>query len=260
MADRQVGEDPKFHGLASRVKGPSPLGTTVFVGLRAADIALQYSIFHFAWGINLIQHLGGSVITQASTSYFGLSPYAAIMTTMAIGSVVKHNLWAIFISEQEMNPLTAVIIAAFATIFNSANSLLSLWALSSVAPAIASPSASILDVCRASPAVTFGITLYVVGILVEVVSEVQRKSFKRNPANKGKPYGGGLFSVATNINYGGFTLWRAGYSIAAAGLPWGAVVGGWFVYDFATRAIPSLDDYCTARVRYIPVLLNIFRA
>lgn len=246
-----LGDDPKFQGLASRAKRPSPLGTTLFVGLRAADIALQYSIFHFAWGPNLIRSLGGNVIAPAGRTYFGLTPYAAIMTSMAIGGAAKQYLNTIFISEQEMKPLSAVIICAFTMIFDSANSLLSLWVLSSVAPAIASPSASILDVCRASPTLSFGVTLYTVGILIELTSEIQRRAFKRDPANKGKPYGGGLFSVATNINYGGFTLWRAGYAIAAAGLPWGLVTGCWFCYDFITRAIPSLDDYCAHRVCFL---------
>ena len=49
------------------------------------------------------------------------------------------------------------------------------------------------------------------GILLELVSELQRKRFKDDPANKGKPYAGGLFSLARSINYGGYTLWRGGY-------------------------------------------------
>lgn len=258
MAD-DLGEDPKFRGLVSRVKRSSPLGSTIFVGLRAADIALQYTILHSAWGVDLIQSLGGNIITIAGKSYLGLNPYAAILTTMTISSAVKQDLWAIFISEQEMRPSSAMIIAFFNTVSNSLNSLLSLWALSSVAPSIASPSASILDVCRASPPLTFGVTLFAVGIFTELVSEVQRKIFKDNPANKGKPYGGGLFSIATHINYGGYTLWRAGYAIAAAGLPWGAFVGGLSIYEFVSRIIPSLDDYCTQKVRYNLFLLTSSR-
>ena len=99
-----------------------------------------------------------------------------------------------------------------------------------------------------SPTFLLGVGMYAVGMLTEVISEFQRKAFKADPANKGKPYGGGLFSLATNINYGGYTVWRAGYAITAAGLPWGAVVGGWFFYDFATRGVPVLDQYCTERV------------
>ena len=45
--------------------------------------------------------------------------------------------------------------------------------------------------------------LYVGGILLEAVSEVQRKRLKDKPENKGKAYSGGLFSPARQINYGG---------------------------------------------------------
>ena len=82
------------------------------------------------------------------------------------------------------------------------------------------------------------------------MSEIQRKRFKDKPENKGKLYGGGLFGLATNINYGGYTLWRTGYAVAAAGLPWGALTGALAFYDFSTRAIPVLDQYCTDRVRH----------
>lgn len=113
---------------------------------------------------------------------------------------------------------------------------------------MATQSASITDVITSSPTLMLGLGLYTVGLVTEFASEVDRRRFKSKPENKGKPYGGGLWSWATNINYGGYTLWRAGYAVSAAGLPWGAVVGGWFFYDFTSRAIPSLDRYCTEKV------------
>ena len=147
-----------------------------------------------------------------------------------------------------MTPAAALIIGAFATAFNTLNTMLSLWTLTSAAPQMATQSASIKDVITSSPTLMLGLGLYTVGIVTEFASEVDRKRFKDKPENKGKPYGGGLWSWATNINYGGFTLWRAGYAVAAAGLPWGAATGAFFFYDFSSRAIPSLDRYCTEKV------------
>ena len=43
-------------------KDPSPLGRSIFVGLRAADAVLQFSILQRGWGTSLIQRLGGSVV------------------------------------------------------------------------------------------------------------------------------------------------------------------------------------------------------
>ncbi len=48
----------------------------------------------------------------------------------------------------------------------------------------------------------------------------------------------------------GYTLWRAGYACAAAGPVWGVATGALFFYDFATRALPSLDQYCTEKVSF----------
>ncbi|EEB94925.1 hypothetical protein MPER_06187, partial [Moniliophthora perniciosa FA553] len=50
----------------------------------------------------------------------------------------------------------------------------------------------------------------------------QRKRFKDDVRNVGKPYTGGLFGLARHINYGGYMLWRTGFAIAAEkyGIAW----------------------------------------
>lgn len=238
---------PRSKGFYSRAKASSPLGTAIFLGLRSADVALQYSIFHTGWGAKLIQTLGGAAVPQTGQLYLGLTPYAAVLTALAVGTTLKNTVWITTISEQEMTPLAASIIGGWNTVHNTFNSLLSIWTVTSMAPSIASAE-TIADVCLASPTVSLGIGLYAVGMATELFSEIQRKRFKDNPDNRGKPYGGGLFSLATNINYGGYTLWRCGYAIASAGLPWGLLIAGFFAYDFTTRAIPEMDDYCTQKV------------
>lgn len=76
---------------------------------------------------------------------------------------------------------------------------------------------------------------------------MQRKLFKSQSKNRGRPYGGGLWAYATNINYGGYTLWRAGYAAVAGRLGWGGLVGAFVGSDFMKRAIPSMDRYCEER-------------
>ncbi len=247
-------ESDKYVPLSRDKKQPSPLGTSIFVGLRAADAVLQFSILQRGWGSQLIQSLGGSVVPFATArdptlAYLGLGPYPAILSALALGSSTKHIAWVLGISEMEMTPPAALLIGVFNSVFNTLNTMFSLWNLTSAAPQMASKSASIKDVVTSSPTLMLGLGLYTVGIITEFASEVDRKRFKDKPENKGKPYGGGLWSWATNVNYGGYTLWRAGYAVSAAGLPWGLVVGGWFFYDFTSRAIPSLDKYCTEKVR-----------
>ncbi|KAI4130808.1 MAG: hypothetical protein LQ347_003240 [Umbilicaria vellea] len=233
----------------SRTKASSPLGTSLFVGLRAADAVLQYNILRQGWGQDLVRRLGGTAIlsTNAAGGILGLHPYYAAISALALGSSVKQSVHLLFVSEQEMPPASALGISFFNTIINTANTLLSLWAISSMAPNTDAELSS-------SPTFLLGVSMYVVGMLTEAISEFQRKAFKADSANRGKPYGGGLFSLATNINYGGYTIWRAGYAITAAGLPWGIVVGSWFFYDFATRGVPVLDQYCTERVSFRLIL------
>jgi steroid 5-alpha reductase family enzyme len=97
------------------------------------------------------------------------------------------------------------------------------------------------------PSLIIGSTLYVVGLATELVAEIQRKRFKSDPNNKGKAYTGGLWQFARHINYGGYTLWRAGYAITGGGYALGALVGAFFAYDFTQRAIPILNEYCEKR-------------
>lgn len=93
-----------------------------------------------------------------------------------------------------------------------------------------------------------GVGAYVLGMATESISEIQRKNFKADPRNAGKPYTGGLFGLARHINYGGYTVMRAGYALATGGWMWSAFVGAFFFRDFATRGVPVLDEYCSKSV------------
>lgn len=236
----------QLHDNVSRVKAPSPLGTAIFVGLRTADIFWQYTILQRGWASKFLEQLGGHPIAvdrifDPSTSY--PQPFYMLVLLMSLGSSLKQIVALVHISEQEMPTASAVLIAAFNTIFNSLNTILSLWSATSVAP-VSGRWSEMLH----TPLVTVGVGAYVIGLLTELVSELQRKAFKKDPVNKGKPYGGGLFSLATNVNYGAYTLWRAGYATISGGLPWGILTFSFFFYDFASRGVPVMDQYLTDRV------------
>lgn len=238
------------------LKGPSPLGTATLVGLRAADVLLQYSLLSRGWAASLVSRLGGQALSPlappGTASLLGLQPYYAVALAMALGSSAKHIVWVLCVSELALPVGAAATVAAFNSCVNSLNTALSVWALTSCAPPPAAAAATdgYLVALLANPAVGVGIALYAVGILAETVSEFQRKAFKADPKNKGKPYGGGLFAWATNVNYGGYLLWRVGYAMFCAGVPWGLALGGLLGWNFARRAIPALDTYCTRRVRF----------
>lgn len=226
----------------SRVKRFNVLGTSIFVGLRAADVLLQQSLLQRGWASSLIQLVGGhpvgvDLVLDPATAQ--LRPYYNIISMMALGSSVKQILTMVIVSEQDTPLASAIVIALFNTIFNSLNTVFSVWAATSQLPT---------QGITESPSVLLGVGFYTIGILTEMTSELQRTYFKKNPANKGKPYAGGLFSLARHINYGGYTIWRAAYAYTAAGWPWGLAAGSFFFFDFATRGVPVLDNYLANRV------------
>ncbi|KAI9767950.1 MAG: hypothetical protein M1839_004302 [Geoglossum umbratile] len=248
MASRSPKESPektpkgasKLTDYVSRVKGPSPFGTALFTGLRLLDPLLQYAIMTRGLGSSLIRLCGaGTVPLAATTNVLGLAPYQTVMLSLAAGSTISETFWLLYISEQEMPAEQAVFIAAFNTAANSLSTLLSMCTVTSVMNQYGDWK-SLLH----CPPVVFGTALYVGGVLLQTVSEIQRKKFKENPANKGKPYGGGLFALASHINYGGFTIWRTGQAMVSAGWAFAAFSNAWFIYDFLTRAVPVLDGYC----------------
>ncbi len=263
--------EPKLRDNVSRVKRPSPGAHALFVGLRGADVALQYSLLAHHAANPLLQLLGIPTLPAplsvspsagiwASLSALPLRP--RLLLGFSIASWLKQSFWAIFITENEMSAGSAVQISLFNSVFNSFNSI-----ASNIAPLLAPLLPSVVgavlgqlgiispsqpDPNTLSPTFLLGTAMCVAGLLVEAVSETQRHSFKSRPENKGKVYTGGLFSIARHINYGAYTVWRSGYALAAGGPIWGALVFGFFFRDFATRGVPVLDGYCSKRVSQMP--------
>ncbi|CAI7612254.1 hypothetical protein CBS147355_9715 [Penicillium roqueforti] len=237
-----MASDKKLRDNLSRVKAPSPLGKSIFIGLRLTDAAWQYAFLHRGWATQLVQWLCGTPLLVMDAVHDRLNPYYQIFVVMSLGSGLKQAIHMGLISEQELYAGQGFGIGFFNTIFNSTNILFAIWSLTSQSPA----SDTWLGVLS-SPSIAIGATAYAVGIVTELVSELQRQRFKKDPANKGKPYGGGLFSLATNVNYGAYSLWRGGFALASGGWAWGLFTFSFFFYDFVTRGVPVLDQYCTER-------------
>lgn len=153
---------------------------------------------------------------------------------MALGGALKQIIWLLFICTADVPIYLSAAIGGLNTAADTANTVLFLWASRS----------------QNNVSFYFGIVLYIIGIYLELASELQRRAFKTQPraANRGKVHTTGLFDLARHINYAGFALWRAGYAMAAAGIPWGVAVGGFFLWDFASRAVPSLEGYMREEV------------
>lgn len=238
-------ETPEKRDLISRGDyTPSPAEKTLFFLLRGIEPILQYSILAHGLGSSLFQRLGLRMLPPGLAAHtgiglidsLGLSPTRLVLLGMSIGSAIKQNIWVAALAAEPVPIGNAVSIAAFNAVFNSLSSYTFLLGAS------ASTESNFPQ-----PALVLGSALYLVGITTELVSEIQRKQFKSDPKNKGKAYTEGLWQFARHINYGGYTLWRAGYAMAGGGFALGALVGAFFFADFATRAIPILNEYCGKR-------------
>jgi protein-S-isoprenylcysteine O-methyltransferase Ste14 len=224
---------------------PTPLGKATFFILRGIEPVLQYSILAHGLGTSVLHRVGLRTLPPGLPTHtgislidgLGLSPYRLVLLGMAVGAAVKQNIWVTALSGEPMPVTGAIAIGVFNAVFNSLSTYAFLTTATSASTEADFP----------QPALLIGGSLYVVGIMTELIAEVQRKRFKANPDNKGKAYTGGLWSFARHINYGGYTIWRAGYAMVGGGYTLGALVGAFFAWDFTQRAIPILSEYCEKR-------------
>ena len=88
--------------------------------------------------------------------------------------------------------------------------------------------------------------LFSVGSYVNTGAEIQRKHFKENPANKGKLYVQGLFSIVRHPNYLGDILWATGWALMARNV-WALLIPAAAATGFVTMFIPQLSAYLCER-------------
>ncbi|KAK0715240.1 hypothetical protein B0H67DRAFT_489252 [Lasiosphaeris hirsuta] len=230
--------------IARGVYKSNPLGTATFIGLRSLDPILQFQLLAKGWGEAALQRVGiGAIPTVAYSSLSSLPLPRLLLLAMATGSTVKQIFWLTYVSKEEFKPSAAISVGVFNTVFNSLCAFLFLSSATSslfATPHVDVPGTTGLSI---SLPTAVGVALYVVGIALETVSEVQRKRFKDAPKNKGKVCTTGLFGVARHINYTGYTLWRTGYALVGGGWIAGLALGGFNVWHFVNHSMPLMDGY-----------------
>lgn len=252
------GREPKSkpRDLITRgVYKSNPLGTATFVGLRVLDPFLQYQILAGGLGTRVLSALGVAALPLSAAAAssgalldcLDLPLPRLILLGMAAGSTAKQVFWITYLSREEFPPGAAVAVSVYNTVVNSANSLLAIAAASTAALAYG-PDVPVPWTGRAvSLPVAVGAAMYAVGMVVETVAELQRKRFKDDAANEGKVCRTGLWGLATNINYGGYALWRTGYTLAAGGWPAALVMGSFQMFDFASRSVVVMNQYMESK-------------
>lgn len=86
------------------------------------------------------------------------------------------------------------------------------------------------------------IVLFVIGSVINTLSEVLRGQWKKNSENKGKLYTDGLFKYAIHINYFGDFLWVSGFALLTRN-SWSILIPLGLFFMFALYNIPLHDQY-----------------
>lgn len=95
---------------------------------------------------------------------------------------------------------------------------------------------------------SIGIVMWLVGFLIEVVADGQKRAFKRNPDNKDKFINIGLWAWSRHPNYFGEILLWTGMAVLAVpvlnGAQWLTLISPIFVFLLLTRlsGIPTLTE------------------
>jgi len=209
---------PQQHPLRGEYKG-RVTGTVIMSAGRLADIGLQYYLLHN----------GG----QAAAAVLGVPATLSLEYTRALMGMVtvaslRHVYWATVTNGNDLPPGMAASIAVFNALFNSVVSFTAVWMGG-----------------QSTDSVTLwsGLALFAGGILFEVVSEEQRRAFKNDPKNKGKPFTKGLNSIVQHPNYFGYTVWRSGLLLATGSYVATAIGTLFNLGTFVFNSVPELQAH-----------------
>jgi len=196
------------------------LGPALFSLGRLADNGIQYLLLRDHGAIP-----AGLIGVPAALD----GDYSKVLLGLYSLSSLRQVYWAVVMNENNLPPGMAVGIVLFNTFFNTVCTFMAVWW---------GPSVTL-----SSPLLWTGVGLFTTGILLEMVSEEQRKSFKRQPKNKGKPFTGGLNRIVQHPNYLGYTLWRTGILLTTGSLPATAIGFLFNTGTFLGASIPELQAH-----------------
>lgn len=92
------------------------------------------------------------------------------------------------------------------------------------------------------------IFIFIVGSVINTMSELQRNFWKKYPENKGKLYTIGLFKYSMHINYFGDILWVSAYAIITRNY-YSITIPILLFCLFVLWNIPALDKYLAERYK-----------
>ena len=140
-------------------------------------------------------NLGDSILKQGFDAEVTANEDVRVaLFVMVALRTVSQMVWTFYLSNYYLSFGMGFVIAFFNCFFDTIGILVSLW-----------------NKTKMEPIDYFFLVLYVFGIFLERLPEIQRTIWKAKPENKGKAHMGGAFAVAVHINYTGYFLWRLAF-------------------------------------------------
>uniref|UniRef100_D8Q9J5 Uncharacterized protein n=1 Tax=Schizophyllum commune (strain H4-8 / FGSC 9210) TaxID=578458 RepID=D8Q9J5_SCHCM len=240
---------PLIRGLYQR----SFAGIIVTIVGRSADIPFQYVLFKKGYAVSLFARVG--ILSQPDVAQAALTTGAGVgglgpVPTLLLGiytiASMRHIYWVTMTNTMYFGPTGGAIVAVYNSLLNTANTFMVAYGATSLVRAAANAATSNSIAGWATSLGWAGLGLFLSGIAIEMLSEESRKKFKKDPRNKGKVDGTGLFGVVRHPNYLGYTLWRTGASLATGSIPAAVISLLWQINSFA-GSIPDLTQYMAHR-------------
>ena len=88
-----------------------------------------------------------------------------------------------------------------------------------------------------------GFVTYIAAVATELICELQRDSFKRDPKNKGKICDRGLWAWVRHPNYTANIVFGFSYGLAAGGWGYALCTGGMYASNLSMNAGPGHEEY-----------------
>lgn len=236
----------------------SPSGTFIFTLGRLINIPLQFYIltslpfykafprppppsggspiaFHFHPSFAVLLSTISPRTISTITNTLLLTPNQLILLIMSLSLITKHLIWVLYIRRERMTIQFAFFGGIADIIFESIETIC--FTFASINPFFSSKLLYIAPF------------IHIPAVLVEVIAELQRKSFKDAAGNRGKVCTTGPWALARHINYGCNIIFGFGFGMACGGVPVGIMFGGVYVLNFVFNALGSHEEYCQERYR-----------
>jgi len=212
----------------------------MYLGLRALDVPFQYSVITSGYAAWILNNIGYTAANTQSVfgpgilgrySLGGLNATATVVLGLIGVASFRQVYWSLSMLPK-FNAGFSLGQGVFVGTFEGIISLVQVLTL--VATSSRDPLNGELGWKQ-----YVGLGLFVSGVAWEIIPEEARKKFRSNPENKGKLCDVSGFGIVRQPNYLGYTLWRAGITLATGNITAAALLCAFHVWHFTRIAIPA---------------------